>query len=327
MLEPAKKLFKAIETVFPFYLPMHSSRYRYNKPCFFIGGCGRSGTTLLRVMLGTHSKIYSGPELYYHVNILNAYKYYSSKFRLVKSLPARAYLLYRPNKLKRLENFYNISKKRILELRKSSLCFPEFMADLLELAAANAGKQIWLEKTPRNCQYFEYLNHYFPRMRFVHVIRDCRDVVCSLKEHPKYKIKDGKTVPTGINRPVGPCITRWINDVEAARQYKDRPNYIEIKYEDLLNSTRNTLEILFDYLGLPFDDSVLNHHKIASKKEKTENFVESKNSIEAINKSNTGKWGDGLTYVEAKEVQDRAGYLLKELGYIQDDSWLEYYTS
>ena len=57
-----------------------------------------------------------------------------------------------------------------------------FLGSLLDPIAPAPGG--WVEKSPANCTHAGFLASLFPRMRLVHVIRDGRDVACSLMRVP-----------------------------------------------------------------------------------------------------------------------------------------------
>src|SRR6185295_5028100 len=76
---------------------------------------------------------------------------------------------------------------------------------------AENGKARWADKTPNNVRALPKLLTWYPNGRFIHLIRDGRDVACSLRKHPKEWIVDGKTVPTGIVNPISKCAERWMS--------------------------------------------------------------------------------------------------------------------
>jgi hypothetical protein len=59
-----------------------------------------------------------------------------------------------------------------------------FVDELFMGAAAKNGRNTWCEKTPNNFQHFDFLNELFPDAVLVHVVRDPRAVVMSMRERP-----------------------------------------------------------------------------------------------------------------------------------------------
>ena len=61
----------------------------------------------------------------------------------------------------------------------------------------------WAEKTPQNIRHLDWILERFPEASVVHVIRDGRDVVCSMREHPDWRWVDGAWLKVLVTRPLG----------------------------------------------------------------------------------------------------------------------------
>ncbi len=106
-----------------------------------IGGCARSGTTLLQSVLSSHAQVCVIP---YETQAFCSTAYYS-----------------RPRELPEL---------KIQRLRDHFAVHP-----------ISAECRYWCEKTPRNILFFEQILAYFGhRSRLIHIVRDGRDVITSL---------------------------------------------------------------------------------------------------------------------------------------------------
>src|SRR6188474_636842 len=111
-----------------------------------LGGCGRSGTTLLRMMLDSHRRICCGPE--------------SSLFRR-RALDADA-----------LADRFGFPREAVRGIYAASRSRPAFIEGFAALCMRQAGKQRWAEKTPRNISRIGDVFRWFPDARFIHVLRD-----------------------------------------------------------------------------------------------------------------------------------------------------------
>ena len=58
------------------------------------------------------------------------------------------------------------------------------MSSLFDPLAAEAGKQAWVEHSPRNMNAARELSTVLPRAKFIHVVRDGRDQACSIVRLP-----------------------------------------------------------------------------------------------------------------------------------------------
>ena len=114
--------------------------------------------------------------------------------------------------------------------------------------ADHQGKSRWGDKTPIYVNWIPQLAQLFPTARFVHVIRDGRDVALSYQ-----------SVPWGPDDIWG-CAIKWRRDVGAGR--RDGPalghdRYLEIRYETLVQDPRSVIERLCDYALLEFDEQMV----------------------------------------------------------------------
>ena len=101
-----------------------------------------------------------------------------------------------------------------------------------ELYAEKQGKERWGDKTPDYIKRMRQIKRVLPEARFIHVIRDGRDVTLSTN---KRIVERGHRDPLPAKRSA----RRWRNRIEKARA--DGPKlgeYLEIRYEDLVDRHR-----------------------------------------------------------------------------------------
>ncbi len=131
---------------------------------------------------------------------------------------------------------------------------PDVLAALYRAYADQAGKARFADKTPRNVLHVELLAAAFPDARFVHLIRDGRDVVPSLvgleyfPDHfAEAAVYWSARVRTGrrAGRMLGPG------------------RYHEVRYEELVADPEAALRVLCDFLELPYAASMLEYHRRA----------------------------------------------------------------
>jgi 2-polyprenyl-3-methyl-5-hydroxy-6-metoxy-1,4-benzoquinol methylase/tetratricopeptide (TPR) repeat protein len=119
----------------------------------FIGGAGRSGTTLLRTMLDAHPRLHCGPEL--------------------KLVPVLSQL-----RAQWLATMGGALRDAGVTPERLDAGVRSFLEALLT-GLAPAGTRL-AEKTPHNVMHIDLLSRLFPRARFIHLVRDGRAVVASL---------------------------------------------------------------------------------------------------------------------------------------------------
>lgn len=259
-----------------------------------LGGCGRSGTTLLRMMLDSHPRICCGPE--------------SSVFRR-RALDPEA-----------LADRFGLARRDLRVIYDSAASRPAFIEAFAALCLQASGKARWAEKTPRNISRIGATFHFFPDARFVHVLRDGRDVACSLRTHPRHAVVDGKLVPLDTWKPLGGCARRWRDDIECSRPWWNDSRFHTLRYEELVRQPESVLRRLMAFLGEPWDDAMLAHAGSSSSRDVTR-FAQNPEAIGVVSAASIGRWKRDLDARDRRIFKRIAGGLLIELGYAQDDAW------
>ena len=260
-----------------------------------LGGCGRSGTTLLRMMLDSHRRICCGPE--------------SSLFRR-RALDADA-----------LADRFGFPREAVRGIYAASRSRPAFIEGFAALCMRQAGKQRWAEKTPRNISRIGEVFRCFPEARFIHVLRDGRDVACSLRTHPRHKVVEGQLVPLETWKPIAGCARRWRDDIEGSRPWWDDPRFQTVRYEEMVLNPRPVLERLMAFLGEEWDEAMLAHAAANSPFRDATRFAQNPEALGAVSTASLSRWQRDLDAGDKRIFKRIAGPLLVELDYAKDDNW------
>lgn len=260
-----------------------------------LGGCGRSGTTLLRMMLDSHPRICCGPE--------------SSVFRR------------RPLDPGALADRFGLARGDVCAIHDAATSRPAFIEAFAALCLQDTGKPRWAEKTPRNISRIGVIFRIFPEARFVHVLRDGRDVACSLRTHPRHAVVDGRLAPLDTRKPLAGCARRWRDDIECSRPFWRDPRFHTLRYEELVKDPEPVLRRLMAFLGEPWADAMLAHADGGSSSRDVTRFAQNPEAIGAVNALSIGRWQRDLDAQDRRIFKRIAGPLLIELGYAMDDRW------
>ncbi|CAF0707254.1 unnamed protein product [Brachionus calyciflorus] len=133
-------------------------------PIIFIGGYGRSGTTLVRAILDTHPNIKCGPETKIIPSLLSFMQQYTSSKLVMEDLKSAG-----------------IDSKLI----ENSIA--EFIHHIIKYRNIKRSERLCI-KDPDILRYIEYLNRLFPNAKFIHVIRDGRVAAYSFMKKVKQKL-------------------------------------------------------------------------------------------------------------------------------------------
>lgn len=249
----------------------------------FIGGEGRSGTTLMRVILDSHPNISCGPETQFFID------------GKMESLYITLTELYQD----RIMEYYNSPHDIMAQ------CLGAVLGSFHKPYMERRKKVRWADKTPYNILSINFLNKAFPDMQFIHMIRDGRDVVASML-----------TMPWG-SKNIVEIAMNWSNCIKTGRNFgAAHKNYMEVKYEDLINSFKPTLMNVFQFLGEPWSDNVLHYHLHEHDYGDKYVYESSADQVKnAIYSHQAGRWKKELTKEQIAEFMAAAGDTLIEAGY------------
>ncbi len=244
--------------------PMPAAEAAAARPVFIVG-CPRSGTTLLQALLASHPDVHSLPETHFLQTLLQC----EDQRRLRRATSAqwwRSVHAWRrgllaaagwagPRRVRR-------SWAGMPELARSAPQGPARASCRLgrqmrafELAwqaqCRQAGKHIWVEKTPDHLFYLRHLRRHLPHARVIHVLRDGEEVVASLYragvEHAPWR---------GF-RDVDRAVDRWNRAVAESLRWRGRPGHVLVRYESLLADPATVLARLCRFVGCRYLDGML----------------------------------------------------------------------
>lgn len=186
-------------------------------PVVYIIGAPRSGTTWLQRMLGCHPEIASPQE----IELLNGYVA-PLRAEWARQLPSTE------------ENWRRMRYKglpSVLTEAEFHVLLTEFVEAIYQAVLERKPKAtILLEKTPTYSLELETVRAIVPHARFIHMVRDGRDVASSLI---------GAASTWGdwwAPRELADAARSWKTHVESARSAANRGHgYLEVRYEELLS--------------------------------------------------------------------------------------------
>ena len=240
-LERVKAVFIAQEQFFskeklallPNYQPTEEERLC--SPIFIVGH-PRSGTTLLEQILVSHPNISAGDELVFIRDIIQKTK---EDIGTEKGYPVCL------DKLSESNSDELIGKWRRYYLQRAK-----------ELGVGEKGKNRFTDKMPLNLTNLPMIRMIFPDAPIIHIVRHPMDSCLS-------------SMFSGFAHG-----HEWCNDiVDAARYYKEmtafvthlkknmKMNYLEVRYEDLVDDQEFWSRKAIDFVDEPWDDNCLQFHK------------------------------------------------------------------
>lgn len=177
-----------------------------------------------------------------------------------------------------------------------SYLIENLLEDVFRFYAPKKGDFIWGDKTPGYLRHIPLLKHHWPEAKFIHIIRDPRDLCLSVNR--------------AWRKSRRMAVHRWAQSVEKARRDGKAmgENYIEILYERLLQSPEQELERLCRFLDLPFNQDMVELSK------PSEDLGETKGKSEIV-RQNAGKYRRRIPTNMLTRLEAIAYPQLKALGY------------
>ncbi len=272
---------------------------------FFVG-CGRSGTTLIRNIFSSHPDLAIPPESHFLGRMIELESTYNgpagfSAQRFLADLFARPWLAH-----------WELGEEAIKEAILSDP--PTDLADAVRLVfglyAQLSGKPRYGDKTPRYVLYLPQIAELFPEARFVHIVRDGRDVTLSLLEKE-----------WGANNAIEGALF-WKRRVEAGREAGRALGplrYHEVRYENLVDDTEAIVRSVCEFIELPFDPVMLRFYEgprpDVERGVRRRGGLGRKGGLLRPPTKGLRDWRLQMSKIDVAVFEVLAGDLLRELGY------------
>ncbi len=284
-------------------------------PAPFVVGLTRSGTTLLRMMLDAHRELTIPPETHFVPDLIEAARDGGGAPAMLEALTSN-----------RTWADFGIDademRTRLERVGRGDAAAA--VRAFFDAYAERQGKPRWGDKTPAYMLSVQRIGRALPESRFVHLIRDGRDVALSqraraLNEQP----------------PPAEQAARWVKRIHKSREQAlslKGPRYVEARYEDLVRDPEVTLRRVCEFIELPWDVGMLSYHERAA-----ERLEEMAGGLRAVGEhseqeagyridnhapttrppdpSKLDKWKREMAPEDVEAYESVAGALLAELGY------------
>ena len=214
---------------------------------FFILGNPRSGTSLLRNILNAHPSVCVPPEcgflLWLAPRFTNATWDDATKATFIDEVMCSK--KFETWELPRTDLEAVIMPARIGSYAEA--------ASRVYVAYARSRKRTistWGDKNNYYIQHIPAIRALFPDARYIHIVRDVRDVACSYLELGRST--SGSDYYPDLSTDVEQAATEWeANNALIEHEARgNASNYLLLRYEDLVHSFRSTIGTVFNFLGV-----------------------------------------------------------------------------
>jgi hypothetical protein len=274
------------------------------KPVFIMSS-ERSGSNLVREILNSHPNI-SAPPAAHLPRFLSLYRPFYDDLSVDTNMQvmianAIDILNVHPERLE-----FELGVDEILNsLTERSLW--GVIAAIYSLNAQKQGKSVWASKDNDLFNYVFPIKHTLPDARFIYLVRDGRDYVCSMRR---------LGVP---NSHIYVIAKQWQREQQACIQvyyaFKESGSVHLMRYEDLLTQPELALQQLCKFLDEPFDERMLDFHAGGTAKKLATESAYWENLSKPLMKTNFAKFKKELKPREIGLVESVMGRELLLLGY------------
>lgn len=245
-------------------LPLFLTSRKSTHPYVFVTGAPRSGTTLMKSVMQTHSKI-GGCE-YETTSLLSPPRYIDRW------------------------NLKEVSNEEFTKIKSEEDNIVDIYERVGKKILNRYSKKVFVDKIWPNRFRVWYINNHFPEARWIHIVRDPRDGYCSATRHRDV--------------PQDPDISTWISYWKRITSVAESisPNRrITIRYEELTQWPEHTVRRIMDFLGEEFEERQIDPNTNQTFMKETK---EHKHLKEPITPRSVGRWREELSEEEKRAFEE-----------------------
>ena len=271
-----------------------------NTTPFFVVGAQRSGTTMFRLMLNQHSRLCVPFESAFIPDFYRRLHEFGDLSRKDNMAALLAEIRRHPF----------VEKGRLVPdadavMARNPFDYAGLVDAIFAVNTLRRGKRRWGDKTPGHVLDMDVLWHLFPGCRFVHLVRDGRDVAGSLR-----------TLSWG-SRDLVKSARDWSWKVTLGRKMGEMipGHYLEVRYEALVCEPVRTLARVCDFLGESFESAMLDYHESAENEMPASSVRWHRTSTRAPDRAKVQSWRGSMGLSDQIVFDQVAGNALELFGY------------
>ena len=261
---------------------------------FFIVGCGRSGSSLLRSILDAHSNLSLPHETSFFTRIS-----YGSFGVGDKTLQQKLQVIMDKWWIGDMSTSAAAITEQLGEREPSwRNLFVSFLASLPNDSNVN----MFGEKTIRHIDYVHQLLEAYPKCRIIQIIRD-----------PRASFASFRRVQVGSNQ-VSKFAKDWRAAVEVDRTLEGNERYFRVKFEDLVAGPEEASAAICRFLSVAYDPGMMKFHERETAGFSPEQ-VHHQNTRKPVFQSSIAKWKEELSNTHIGLLESCLGEHMERLGY------------
>lgn len=226
-----------------------------NQQLHFIVGIWRSGTTLLREILGMSDEVKVFPEHFVLLHHLKEARYFNPKFKtnLFETVSKNP-------------DFIHFAKPDLNQLNKTLNSANDFESAIntIYMACLEEGESAttFIDKNPIYSYYLPELIALFPKAKFMWMVREPKDNSISRAKHDIQSFKNYSYLATWWN---------LTNERIQAAAIKHPEKFLLVAYDQMVENPKPWVQKICTFINLPYHDDLLSFER--KKEKRTTDFV------------------------------------------------------
>ena len=288
------------------HYPIADEKIFIQRQPVFIISSGRSGTTLMRSMLVASEQVAIPAETQILHNLLVKFKAYEglgwadlSRLMIAEFESHHNFNMWETNLAAAYQKIVNLPEEERSLARIIDEVYMTYATEKFPKA------KVWGDQSPIHTFYLPYIHKIFPEAKYMHLVRDGRDVVSSMvKRHGDDYLYE--------------AVYRWKTSIKKTDEFQKKlglDQYIEVRYEDLVQKSEETLKQISQFIHIEYTPRMLDYWKLPTTIEhKYKAFHQ--NLGKPVFASSVGKWKERLTPQQQDYVIKSISVELKQKGYL-----------
>lgn len=276
------------------------------KPLFVVGA-GRSGTTLLQQMLDHHPAFafpwesHFIPDFHRHRDRFGDLSDAARRAAMLRAIVRYCRVIWRGRVADGWETPILDSADALAAAAEPT--FAGTIDAFFGHFAAQRGKPRWADKTPGYVNSMRLIHEIFPSARFIHLVRDGRDVACSVMP-----------LSFGPNS-VYMCAHRWKHTIRHATGFEhEHPDRVlTLRYEDLTEDPESHLRRVCAFLDVEYFEQMLDYHRDGGSRVPGSGIHD--RIGKPVNRQRCGRWKNEMSGRQVRIFEAVAGGTLEQFGY------------
>lgn len=270
----------------------------------FLFGMERSGTTLLSMMVGAHPEIAvplatTGMWVEFAARLEADFNSLTNQEEVVRLVDA-----IRGHRRIRLWDA-TLEREALLHGLPTG-DYGAVVDRFHEVYARAKGKSYWASVDIATLEHMDQVNTWFADARFLHIIRDGRDVALS-----------HQTMPYGAGN-IAECARAWVQRTTTSvkmGRILGPSRYMTVRFEDLVLDSRAALERICSFIGVPFDEAMLRYVDMVDEKIPEDRRWLWPAISQSPQESKVGQWRQRMTRSQRIVFEGIGNSTLKAWGY------------